>query len=37
MIALKGTENPAHNMELAPYLNFLIKQNRVEAAYDAWI
>ena len=37
LIALKESGKPPVNKELAPYLNFLINRNSIEAAYNAWL
>ena len=37
MIALKESGKHPSNKELAPYLNFLISRNSIEAAYNAWL
>jgi len=37
MIALKESGKPPANKELAPYLNFLIDRNLIDAAYNAWL
>ena len=37
MVALKEAGKPPANKELAPYLNFLISRNSIEAAYNAWL
>ena len=37
MVALKEDGTPPTNKELAPYLNFLINKNLIDAAYNAWL
>lgn len=37
MIALREAGKPVSDKELAPYLNFLIGANRIDAAYNAWL
>ena len=37
MVALKESGAPPTNKELAPYLNFLINKNLIDAAYNAWL
>ena len=37
MTALRDAGKPVLDKELAPYLNFLISKNRVDAAYNAWL
>ncbi len=37
MIELRDTQAPITNKELEPYLSFLLKKNRIDLAYNAWI
>ncbi len=37
MAALKDAGQPVSDKELAPYLNFLINADRMDAAYNAWL
>ena len=37
MTALRDAGKPVSDKELAPYLNFLISVNRIDAAYNAWL
>ena len=37
MTALRDAGKPVSDKELAPYLNFLINTNRIDAAYNAWL
>ncbi len=37
MTALRDAGKPVSDAELAPYLEFLISKNRVDAAYNAWL
>ena len=37
MIALKESGKPPTSKELAPYLTFLINNNHVDSAYNAWL
>ena len=37
MTALRDAGKPVLDKELAPYLNFLISINRIDAAYNAWL
>ena len=37
MTALRDAGKPILDKELAPYLNFLISINRIDAAYNAWL
>jgi hypothetical protein len=37
MTALRSAGKPVSDKDLAPYLNFLIGTNRIDAAYNAWL
>ena len=37
MVALQENGTPPTNRELSPYLNFLIGQNQIDAAYNVWL